>query len=280
MKSYILTIACKDATGIVAAVTGSLAHCNAFIQESSQFGDSATGQFFMRTVFTYEKTQKTLEEALRPVITQFKMHYTLVPKTQKTRTLICASKHTHCLNHLLYRHANDTLPIEITGIVSNHTEAKSMAKWYGIDFHHLPVTPETKPKQEASLLQLIESSKTDLVVLARYMQILSSELSQKLQGKAINIHHSFLPGFKGANPYKQAYDRGVKLIGATAHYVTEDLDEGPIIEQEIMRVDHSDSPQDLQATGRDIESVVLRKAVQYHAEHRVILNENKTVVFK
>jgi formyltetrahydrofolate deformylase len=280
MTAYILTISCKDAPGIVAAVTGCLADCHAFIKESALFGDSTTDKFFMRVVFSYAGNIHDITQALPTITSKFNMQYQLVPQQKKCKVLLLVSKHTHCLNHLLYRHATGTLPIDIAGIVSNHEEASTMAKWYGFDYYHLPITPETKAEQESQILELYQSLDIDLVVLARYMQILSPELSQQLAGKAINIHHSFLPGFKGANPYKQAYDRGVKLIGATAHYVTENLDEGPIIEQEVMRVDHTDTPKELQTIGRDIESVVLRKAVEYHAEHRVIINKNKTVVFK
>jgi formyltetrahydrofolate deformylase len=194
--------------------------------------------------------------------------------------ILMVSKAGHCLNDLLHRYRTGALPVEIPAVISNHEDLREIVEWHGVPFHYLPVTRETKMEQEAAVLKIFEDEKADLLVLARYMQILSPGLSAKLAGKAINIHHSFLPGFKGARPYHQAYERGVKLIGATAHYVTDDLDEGPIIEQEVTRVDHSQSPEELVAIGRDIESVVLARAVQYHCQHRVLLNGNKTVVFR
>jgi formyltetrahydrofolate deformylase len=193
---------------------------------------------------------------------------------------VLVSKQLHCLNDLMYRHRTGQLPVEIVGVVSNHTDARGMVEWHGIAFHHLPVTAETKAAQEAQIMELVDREQIDVVVLARYMQILSPELSATLRGRAINIHHSFLPSFKGAKPYHQAYARGVKIIGATAHYVTDDLDEGPIIEQEVTRVDHGFSPESLTSVGQDIEALVLARALKYHVEHRVLLNGAKTVVFR
>lgn len=276
-NQYILTLSCEDRPGIVAAVSGFLADNGGFILESAQFGDPSTNKFFMRTAF---RSPEDLADKFQKVADEFSMDWQLHDSSYKPKVLIMVSKASHCLNDILHKYQSGLFPIEISAIVSNHEGLKEMADLRGIDFHHLPVTPETKPKQEEKLLSLIDELQIDLVVLARYMQILSDDLSQKLLGKAINIHHSFLPGFKGANPYQQAYDRGVKLIGATAHYVTTELDEGPIIEQETIRVSHASSPDDLKALGQDIERQVLGRAVKYHIEHRVLLNGNKTVVFR
>ncbi|MDE3015663.1 MAG: formyltetrahydrofolate deformylase [Pseudomonadota bacterium] len=279
---YILTLSCRDARGIVAGVTGFLADHYGFIIESAQFGDESTGNFFMRVEFTIEKGgpgESDLKKTFGgKVARQFDMQWQIAGKAEKSRVLLMASKEGHCLNDLLYRHATGQLNIEIPAIVSNHPDWEKTAQWHQIPYHYLPV--DDKKKQEAKLLALIEQERIDVVVLARYMQILSAELCKKLEGRAINIHHSFLPSFKGAKPYHQAFDRGVKLIGATAHYVTTDLDEGPIIEQEVARVDHAHSPEDLAAIGRDIECVVLARALKYHTEHRVLLNGRKTVVFR
>ena len=269
--------------GIVAAVSGFLAEHNCFITESAHFGDPGTGRFFMRTVFrTDEATPARPEFDVRfgERATRFDMEWTLHDPRQKQRVMILVSRFDHCFNDLLYRYRTGSLPMEITATVSNHSDLAPLSRLHKVPFYHLPVTPETKPAQEHQLLELIERTGTELVVLARYMQILSPDLCAKLQGRAINIHHSFLPGFKGAKPYHQAHARGVKLIGATAHYVTEDLDEGPIIEQSVERVDHTDTPADLVAVGRDIESVVLARAVRYHLNRRVLLNNQKTVVFR
>lgn len=280
---YILTLSCVDVMGIVAKVSGFLLENDCFILESAQFGDEHTGRFFMRTVF--EARENAPEYAhwcqrFSSIAEGFNMKWELQDTAQKPRVLIMVSKQRHCLNDLLYRYDTGWLNMDIAAVVSNHPDLKEMAQWYKIPFHHLPVSPETKMEQEAEVLQLIKQLQVDLVVLARYMQILSSGLSAKLKGRAINIHHSFLPSFKGAKPYHQAYERGVKRIGATAHYVTDDLDEGPIIEQEVIAVDHTHSPNDLVALGCDIENQVLARAVKYHLERRVLLNGNKTVVFK
>jgi formyltetrahydrofolate deformylase len=281
---YILTISCKDVRGIVAAVTNFLAENYGFIIESAQHGDASTGTFFMRVEFSLESNAPPISELHKKFETdiamRFGMEWTIADKAHKSRVLVMVSKAGHCLNDLLYRYSTGQLPIEIAAIVGNHKDWEKAAQWHEIPFHYLPVSEATKPAQEAKLLDLIEAHDIDVVVLARYMQILSPELCRKLQGRAINIHHSFLPSFKGAKPYHQAFDRGVKLIGATAHYVTSNLDEGPIIEQEVARVDHTAQPHDLAAIGRDTECQVLARALKYHTEHRVLLNGKKTVVFR
>ena len=278
---YILTIACPDRVGIVAAVSGVLATHRGNIVESSQFSDTESGRFFMRLVFDLdEASEPVLLEHFTPLAQQFEMDWRLYDQRRPPRVMVLVSKAEHCLNDLLYRHRTGALPMAITAIVSNHRELAHLADWHAIPYHHLPVTAATKPEQEQRILDLVEQTRTELVVLARYMQILSPELCRALAGRAINIHHSFLPGFKGAKPYHQAYNRGVKLIGATAHYVTANLDEGPIIEQEVERVDHAHSPEHLAAVGRDIENIVLARAIHYYLERRVFLNGGKTVVLR
>ncbi len=282
-RRYILTLSCKDIIGIVAAVSGFLHSNDCFIIESAQFGDPSTDRFFMRTVFAARPTAPSYEEwcaRFSEIADAFAMKWDLYDTAKKQRVLIMVSKQPHCLNDLLHRYSSGTLPMEIAAVASNHRDLEDTVRWHKIPFHYLPVTPDTKMEQEAEIIKLVKELQVDVVLLARYMQILSSALAAKLHGKAINIHHSFLPSFKGAKPYHQAYDRGVKLIGATAHYVTDDLDEGPIIEQEVVRVDHTHSPQDLVALGQDVESIVLARAVKYHLERRVLLNGHKTVVFK
>jgi formyltetrahydrofolate deformylase len=283
-KRYILTISCKDVRGIVAAVTGFLAEQYGFIIESAQFGDASTGKFFMRVEFALESKAAAFavfqKRFADQVVKRFGMQWNIADKNKKSRAMIMVSKAGHCLNDLLYRHTTGQLPIDVAAIVSNHKDWEHVAKWHGIPFYYLPVADKTKAKQEAGVLDLVKRHNIDVVVLARYMQILSPAMCKALSGRAINIHHSFLPSFKGAKPYTQAFDRGVKIIGATAHYVTTDLDEGPIIEQEIERVDHAQQPADLAAIGRDIECQVLARAVKYHSEHRVLLNGKKTVVFR
>jgi len=283
-KRYILTLSCKDVRGIVAAVTGFLAENFGFIIESAQFGDESTGQFFLRIEFTIEPkgpSEDTLKKRFHDqVAARFAMQWQINAKLEKSRVLVMVSKFGHCLNDLLYRHTTDQLAIDIPAIVSNHKDWEHVANWYDIPFYYLPLENTDKARQEAQVMEVVTRHNIDVVVLARYMQVLSGELCQKLQGRAINIHHSFLPSFKGAKPYQQAFDRGVKLIGATAHYVTTDLDEGPIIEQEVARVDHTHQPDELAAIGRDIECLVLARALKYHTEHRVLLNGHKTVVFK
>ncbi|MCP5159738.1 MAG: formyltetrahydrofolate deformylase [Gammaproteobacteria bacterium] len=278
---YILTITCPDRVGIVAAVSGLLAAHHGNIIESDQFSDTESGRFFMRLVFDLdEATEPVLLEHFLPLATKFGMDWRLYDPRQRLRVMILVSTADHCLNDLLYRHRTSALPMDITAIVSNHRELAHLAEWHAIPYHHLPVTPVTKSEQERRILDLLWQTQTELVILARYMQILSPELCRALEGRAINIHHSFLPGFKGARPYHQAYARGVKLIGATAHFVTANLDEGPIIEQEVERVDHAQTPEQLAAVGRDIENIVLARALRDYLERRVFLNGSKTVVLR
>lgn len=278
---FILTLACADRPGIVAAVAGAITGFGGNITESSQFGDPKTGRFFMRVKFaapgTTDKT--TLLDALAEPGEAYNMAWRLYDAGRRVRTIIMASKTDHCLNDLIYRSRIGTLPIEITRIVANHETVKPIAEVNDIPFTHLPVTKDNKETQEQALRDLIRADQAELIILARYMQILSNKLSEEYFGSIINIHHSFLPGFKGARPYHRAHDRGVKLIGATAHYVTPELDEGPIIEQETERVTHAMSVEDLISAGHDIERRVLARAVKYHAEQRVLINDGKTVIF-
>jgi len=281
-STYILTLSCPDRIGIVAAVAGFLSEQDCNIVESAQFNDEMTGRFFMRTVVVAGEGTPDLAglaTAFGAVGKRFGMEWAFHDKARKPRVLILVSKFDHCLNDLLYRYRTGDIPMEIPGIVSNHPDLKPLADFYGLPFHHLPVTKDTRAAQEAEIMGLVESTRADIVVLARYMQILSNDLCRRLHGRAINIHHSFLPSFKGAKPYHQAHARGVKLIGATAHYVTEDLDEGPIIEQETVRVSHAETPDQLVAVGRDVENLVLSRALKRLVEHRVLLNGTKTVVF-
>ena len=282
VEELVLKFSCDDQPGIVASVASLFSLQGFNIRESSQFEDASSKQFFMRTVLESvegPKSQAAVESAFRSIADRYKMKWTLHNPKVKLKVLIAVSQWGHCLNNLLNSWKHGSLPVDIVGVVSNHTTMKSLTEWYDLPFHYLPVTPTTKPEQEKQILNVQESSGADLLVLARYMQILSDDLCHKLEGRAINIHHSFLPGFKGAKPYHQAYDRGVKLIGATAHYVTAALDEGPIIEQSVERVNHAISPEELVEIGRDIEAVTLQRAVRWHAEHRVLLNGKKTVVF-
>jgi formyltetrahydrofolate deformylase len=282
-KSFVLVMSCRDTVGIVAAISSFLASNGGFITESSHFGDAGTGRFFMRTVFTTGDSKKSIEairDEFQPIAQRFEMDWAIHDTTKKARVLILVSKFDHCLNDLLYRYRIGALPVEIPAVASNHPDLARLVAWHDIPYHHLPVTAGSKEKQEAQILDLVDHLKIDLVVLARYMQVLSPELCRALSGRAINIHHSFLPSFKGAKPYHQAHARGVKLIGATAHYVTTDLDEGPIIEQEAQRVDHAHTAEEFVALGRDIENLVLSRAVRFHVEHRVLMNGAKTVVFR
>jgi formyltetrahydrofolate deformylase len=300
-REFILTLSCQDGPGLVHAVTGYLVRYGANILASQQFDDRLTGRFFMRVHFTlyghgasngdvrlpgsgdYAGAAPDLVElraGFDQVSAEHAMDYELVDAATPTTTLIMVSKFGHCLNDLLYRYRIGTLNIEIPVIVSNHNDFAALAASYDIPYVHLPVTPETKALAESRMLDLIAEHNVDLVVLARYMQVLSASTSHALSGKAINIHHSFLPSFKGAKPYHQAHDRGVKLIGATAHYINDDLDEGPIIEQDVARVDHNSGPDDLVAAGRDVETQVLSRAVKWHCERRVLPNGSRTVVFR
>lgn len=278
---YILTIKCPDRIGIVAAVSSTLAGFEANIVESHQYSDTESNYFFMRVVFDMRPASSSeLNREVTSLGESFAMEWHLYDLRQKPRIMILVSKAEHCLNDLLYRHRTGALDMDVTAIVSNHQTLAYLADWHHIPYHHLKVTAQTKTAQEQRILDLVKKTNTELVVLARYMQVLSDTLCQALAGRAINIHHSFLPGFKGAKPYHQAHIRGVKLIGATAHYVTPHLDEGPIIEQEIERVDHTHSVDQLIAVGRDIENIVLARAVRYHLERRVFIDGNKTVVLR
>ncbi len=278
---YVLTLTCPEAPGIVFAVSRFVMEHGGNISASQQFDDRLTDRFFMRVQFRLDGADvDQLRQEFGPIARQFTMAWQLHDVRTPTRTLLMVSKFGHCLNDLLFRTQTGALNIEIAGIVSNHRDFEGVAAANGITFHHVPVTPDTKPEAEARLLELVDELDVDLVVLARYMQVLSDELCGKLEGRAINIHHSFLPSFKGAKPYHQAHARGVKLVGATAHYVTADLDEGPIIEQDVTRVDHSLDPVEMTAAGRDVEAQVLARAIRWHSEHRVLLDRNRTVVFR
>lgn len=279
MTTYILTVKCPDGPGIVNRVTGALLEVDSNITEAAQFTDPETMTFAQRIVFDSPADLAAVDAAIGPVAASLAADYTLRPAAARRRALIMVSKVEHCLLDLLFRHRNGELDIDIPLIISNHTDCAPLAERYGIPFEHVPVSPETKREAEAVLMSRIEELDIDFVVLARYMQILSDEVCSAMPGRIINIHHSFLPGFKGARPYHQAHARGVKLIGATAHYVTPDLDEGPIIEQDVVRVDHTHSVEDMVRLGRDVERIVLSRAVRYHAEDRVILIGAKTVVF-
>ena len=276
---YIITLSCPDKPGLVLAVSSWLVANTCNILDSDQFRDSSNNTFFMRIHFEGEAKFKALERSFEPIATRCQMNWQIWPCSQKPKVLVMVSKQDHCLTDLLFREKNGELPIEIALIASNHLNAEPIAAAENIDFRHLPIAPDSKTAQETLLLEEIERRNINVVVLARYMQILSPEFCQAMTGKIINIHHSFLPGFKGARPYHQAFEHGVKLIGATAHYVTAELDEGPIIEQGIERVGHRSTVADLVNVGRDIERIVLAKAVKYHAEHRVLLNDHRTVVF-
>ena len=277
---WVLTLSCPDRPGIVHAVAGLLAELGGNITESQQFGDPLTGLFFMRVQVTATAARFDLEPALAELSERFSMTWALDVAGRPVRTLILGSTAAHCLNDLAFRQRSENLPIEIVAVVSNHTALADLARFYTIPFHHIPVTTATKAAAEARLLGLVDELDVELVVLARYMQILSDDLCQSLAGRIINIHHSFLPSFKGARPYAQAHERGVKLIGATAHYVTGELDEGPIIEQDVERVDHTREVEDLVSLGQDVERRALAKAVRWHAEHRVLLDGRRTVVFR
>ncbi|SFS89611.1 formyltetrahydrofolate deformylase [Saccharopolyspora flava] len=275
--TFTLTLSCPNRTGIVQAVSSFLFAHGCDIGEYRQFDDPVRGRLFLRVQATGEDTDH-LSREFASVATDFEMDYAFHPD-RPARVLVMVSKLGHCLNDLIYRWRAGALGAEIVAVVSNHEDLRPMAEAAGLPFHHVPVTPETKPEAEAQLLRLVDDHAADLVVLARYMQVLSDQTCKALHGRAINIHHSFLPGFKGAKPYHQAYERGVKLVGATAHYVTPDLDEGPIIEQEVIRIDHTHDPKALQTVGRDAEALALSRAVRWYCEHRVLLNGTSTVVF-
>ncbi|MBX3142858.1 MAG: formyltetrahydrofolate deformylase [Trueperaceae bacterium] len=279
-KHLVLTLACPDRHGIVHAVSGVLLAHGGNITESQQFGDPASGRFFMRVQVVVERSAEQLRAALTELAAGFGMQWRLDEVGRPVRTLILVSREAHCLADLLFRQRNNRLPIDVRGVVSNHTDLEPIATFSGVPFHHLPVSGDSKEAAEARLLELIAAKQVELVVLARYMQVLSDSFCERLPGRIINIHHSFLPSFKGAKPYAQAYRRGVKLIGATAHYATAELDEGPIIEQDVERVGHADDVKELVAIGQDVERRVLARAVRWHAEHRVLLDGVRTVVFR
>ncbi|WP_078876708.1 formyltetrahydrofolate deformylase [Streptomyces sp. 150FB] len=280
-QGYVLTLSCPDKQGIVHAVSSSLFITGCNIVDSQQFGDHDTGLFFMRVHFSADSpvTLEKLRASFGAVGDAFAMDWEIHRAEERMRIVLLVSKFGHCLNDLLFRARTGALPVDIAAVVSNHEDFAGLTASYGIPFHHIPVTKDTKEAAEAELLELVEAERVELVVLARYMQVVSDDLCKRLNGRIINIHHSFLPSFKGAKPYHQAHARGVKLIGATAHYVTAELDEGPIIEQEVERVGHGVTPEQLVAIGRDVECRALARAVKWHAEHRILLNGHRTVVF-
>lgn len=281
MTTFVLTVSCASTRGIVAALSGFLADMGCNIVDSSQFDDLETGNFFMRIGFVSETgaTLDALSDRIKPIAEKFGMETGIYDQAERMKVMLMVSRFGHCLNDILYRWRIGALPVDIVGVVSNHFDYQKVVVNHDIPFHHIPVTKDNKPQAEARIMELVESTGTDLVVLARYMQVLSDRMCSQMSGRIINIHHSFLPSFKGANPYKQAYQRGVKLIGATAHYVTEDLDEGPIIEQDVASVTHAQSPGDYVSLGRDVEARVLARAIHAHIHRRVFINGNRTVVF-
>ncbi len=283
-NSWVLTLACIDRVGIVAAVSQFLAARGGFITDSQQYADRETGRFFMRVAFEATDDRMAggaawLQEKFAPIATEFDMDWRLTAATHRPRMLVAVSKGSHCLADLLHRWQTGTLAIDLMGVVSNHPDMRRLTEWHGIPYHELPSNGD-KAAQEAAMLEIFDRTRSDYLVLARYMQILSDDLSTRLAGRCVNIHHSFLPGFKGARPYHRAHERGVKLIGATAHFVTADLDEGPIIEQAVERIDHRATADDMVRIGRDIEAQVLARAVSWIADRRVLLNGGKTVVFR
>jgi formyltetrahydrofolate deformylase len=278
--TYILTLSCPDQIGIVASVATFLAEKRGNILASAQFEDRQTGLFFMRVRFEITLPEVQLRHEFQAIAATFRMVWEMSNTDHRPAVMIMVSKFGHCLNDLLYRHASGQLKAQIVGVASNHLDFEHLTRSYGIPYHHFPITPQTLAAQENALCTLMETQNVETIVLARYMRILSPKLCASYAGRIINIHHSFLPSFKGASPYSQAYQKGVKLIGATAHYVTADLDEGPIIEQDVTRVDHAMAPDELMAAGRDVECAVLARALRYHLEKRVILNGHKTVVFR
>ncbi|TVU72705.1 MULTISPECIES: formyltetrahydrofolate deformylase [Cobetia] len=286
--TWILTAQCPSRIGTVDVVTRYLREQGCYITELSSFDDRLSGRFFIRAEFRPQTEQGALsedfdasafEENLITRAADFDMDVSLSAPDERMKVVIMVSRSDHCLNDLLYRHRIGQLPMDITAVVSNHPDMAPLAEWHGLPYHHFPITPDTKAEQEAQIWQVVQETGAELVILARYMQVLSSDMCEKLSGRAINIHHSLLPGFKGARPYHQAYDKGVKLVGATAHYINDDLDEGPIITQGVETVDHAHYPEDLIAKGRDIECLTLSRGVRYHLERRVFLHDRRTVVF-
>lgn len=283
-QRLVLTLSCPDRPGIVADVTTFLAAHKYNVEEASQFEDREEKRFFMRTELAPVNASALPLDQLRSEFAKLAdkdaMNWQLRDLAVRPRVVLAVSRYGHCLNALLHKWKEGTLPVDIVAVVANHNDLRDQVEWYNVPFHYLPISKETKAAQEAQILAVMDDSRADLLVLARYMQILSNDMCEKLAGRAINIHHSFLPGFKGAKPYHQAYERGVKLIGATAHYVTSDLDEGPIIEQEVERVSHANAPEELVEIGHDIENIVIYRAVRWHAEQRVLINGRRTVVFR
>lgn len=281
MTTFTLTVTCPAKRGIVAAIATFLAQNGCNIRDSSQFDDAQTDRFFMRVSFVSEEGKRPIElrEGFAAVAEPFGMEWKIHEEAERMKVLLMVSRFGHCLNDLLYRWRIGTLPIDIVGVISNHLDYQKVVVNHDIPFHYIRVTKENKPEAEAQQMRIVSDTGAELIVLARYMQVLSDEMCRKMSGRIINIHHSFLPSFKGANPYKQAFERGVKLIGATSHYVTADLDEGPIIEQDTVRVTHAQSPEDYVSVGRDVESQVLARAVHAHIHRRVFLNNDKTIVF-
>lgn len=282
-RRYILTLSCPDRVGIVAAVSGLIARHQGWIVEANHHADAIAKRFFMRQEILADSLPfglDTLKQKFAPIAAEFEMDWRITDSAQKKRVVILVSRQEHCLYDLLARWQSKELDVEIPCVISNHETFRGFVEWHGIPFHHVPVTPETKPAAFAEVRRLFEAAGADTMVLARYMQILPPDLCRAYPGRILNIHHSFLPSFVGARPYHQAYERGVKLIGATCHYVTEDLDQGPIIEQDVIRIDHSDAPEDLVRYGKDIEKTVLARGLRYHLEDRVLIHGNKTVVFR
>lgn len=284
-QNYILTLTADDRVGLVAAVTGFLAEHDGFILDSQQYADLDQNRFFMRVEFRgagdrFPASQSELNAKFVSVGAKYALDWELVSNAEKPNIIVAVSKGSHCLNDLLHRWKTGGLPVNIAGVIGNHDNLRDLAEWHGVPFHHLPVTADNRVEQELAILDIMEREQASYLILARYMQILSDDLSTRLAGRCINIHHSFLPGFKGAKPYHRAHERGVKLIGATAHFVSADLDEGPIIEQAVERVDHRASVEEMIRSGRDIEAQVLARAVKWAGEHRILLNGNRTVVFR
>lgn len=280
-QSYVLSFKCPDRLGVVARYSSMLLECGAFITEVANYTDPISEMFFLRCVFddrALAVSMAQFREKLEVLASELEMDYTLRASTDKPRILLAVSQYDHCLTALLTKWRSGALPVEIVGVVGNHETCADIVKWHGLPFYHLPVTAQTKPQQEARILHIMRDNKVELLVLARYMQILSDAMCDELQGRAINIHHSFLPGFKGAKPYHQAYERGVKMIGATAHYVTADLDEGPIMVQEVRPIDHATSVEQMVHLGHDLEATALSHAVRLHCEQRVFLNRQRTVI--
>lgn len=282
---FVLTFHCQDSLGIVQSVADFLLKQECYIIDLKQFGDRSAGHFFMRVHFASAASAggtavERLRDSFEPLAGEWNMDWRLERRDRKQRILVMVSKYDHCLNDLLVRARNGELPVEIAAVVSNHPDLEGLADWHGVPFHHIPVTAATKPDAEAALLELVDALGVELVVLARYMQVLSDSATARLTGRAINIHHSFLPSFKGAKPYHQAHERGVKTVGATAHYVNSELDEGPIIAQQVIEVDHTYTPADLVSVGKDAECKALTNAVRWHAEGRIILSGNRTVILR